>query len=140
MKITIKGVITDAATGDPLIGATISSNQDKFNGTTADYDGNFTISVVPSDILTVSYLGYKARTLSASSLQGGIALVEDGFTTDEIIIKANPKPAATINTSAIKKAPNYLLIGGITAGVLALGYFAFANSKGLKGTTAHVIL
>lgn len=55
-KVTVHGVVDDT-TGEPLIGATVLE-KGTTNGTATDFDGNFTITVAPNAILTVSYVGY----------------------------------------------------------------------------------
>ena len=44
---TIKGEVTDAQNGDPLIGATIMVEGEK-GGTVTDFDGNFVLQVSSS--------------------------------------------------------------------------------------------
>ena len=55
-KITVTGHVADEL-GDDLIGATIME-KGTTNGTSADIDGNFTISVPANATLQVSYVGY----------------------------------------------------------------------------------
>ncbi|MDE6804096.1 MAG: SusC/RagA family TonB-linked outer membrane protein, partial [Muribaculaceae bacterium] len=55
-KITVHGTVIDEY-GEPLIGATVMEKGTS-NGTAADFDGNFTITVPGNAILVVSYVGY----------------------------------------------------------------------------------
>ncbi len=55
-KITVTGHVADEL-GEDLIGATIME-KGTTNGTSADIDGNFTISVPANATLVVSYVGY----------------------------------------------------------------------------------
>ncbi|MDE5552177.1 MAG: carboxypeptidase-like regulatory domain-containing protein, partial [Muribaculaceae bacterium] len=55
-KITVHGTVLDEY-GDPLIGATVMEKGTS-NGTAADIDGNFELSVNPKATLVVSYVGY----------------------------------------------------------------------------------
>ena len=58
-QTTISGKVTDANTGESLIGATIVYG--KGMGTATDIDGNYTISIhVGERSIQVSYVGYKA--------------------------------------------------------------------------------
>ena len=58
---TITGVVLDNATGDPIPGANIVVKGTK-NGTSTDFEGNFSIKVADDTaILVVSYLGYKTK-------------------------------------------------------------------------------
>lgn len=60
----IRGRITDAATEEPLPGATIHDKVN-FSGTATDYDGNFRLTNLKSGktVLTISYLGYNTKEL-----------------------------------------------------------------------------
>ncbi|MEO5591632.1 MAG: TonB-dependent receptor [Chitinophagaceae bacterium] len=63
---TITGRITDAASGNPLAGATIAVKNTK-RTTSSDADGNFSISVVDDkSILVISFVGYTGQQVSIS--------------------------------------------------------------------------
>ncbi|MDE5790747.1 MAG: TonB-dependent receptor [Muribaculaceae bacterium] len=55
-KITVHGHVADEA-GEDLIGASIMEKGTS-NGTSADIEGNFTLTVAPNATLVVSYVGY----------------------------------------------------------------------------------
>ena len=62
---TITGTVTDA-TGEPLIGATVSLGGS--NGVITDIDGNFTLQDVSNGAtLTVSYIGYQTKTVKVGN-------------------------------------------------------------------------
>ncbi|MCH5217362.1 MAG: TonB-dependent receptor [Muribaculaceae bacterium] len=56
----VSGVVTDAADGEPLIGATVMVKEKPGTGVATDLDGNYTLDVAPGQTLVVSYVGYKA--------------------------------------------------------------------------------
>ncbi len=56
---TVSGTVTDE-TGSPLPGATVLE-KGTTNGTTTDFDGNFTITAAENAILEISYLGYSTQ-------------------------------------------------------------------------------
>ena len=58
----IKGQVKDA-TGEPIMGATITANG-KAVGIT-DMDGNYSINVAPGTKLTITYLGMTPQTVTA---------------------------------------------------------------------------
>ena len=63
---TIKGEVTDAQNGDPLIGATIMVEGEK-SGTVTDFDGNFVLQVSSSaKKIKISYIGYIDKILAVS--------------------------------------------------------------------------
>ena len=57
----ITGHITDATTGEPLIGASVVVKGDKKEGVVTDTDGNFTLNTqVEAPLkLKVEYIGYR---------------------------------------------------------------------------------
>ncbi len=64
----LKGVVTDAVTGELLIGATVRVDDDG-KGATTDQNGEFEISdITPDDELQVSYIGYKTRKVQAGDV------------------------------------------------------------------------
>ena len=68
---SVKGTVTDAGTGEPLIGATVRVVGSS-KGALTDVDGNYTMtSVAPSDEIEISYIGYKTRR----QLVGDVALL-----------------------------------------------------------------
>lgn len=58
----VAGVVTDE-NGVPLAGATVVE-KGTANGTTTDFDGNFSIDVGNDAVLEVSYLGYRPREVA----------------------------------------------------------------------------
>ena len=84
----ISGKITDA--DGPLYGATVLI-QGTTNGTTTDFDGNYTISVVPGDhVVEASYIGYATMTRDVSVAAGSVATIDmimsEGLLVDEIVV------------------------------------------------------
>jgi TonB-dependent starch-binding outer membrane protein SusC len=60
-SITVSGSVIDADTRQLLPGATILV-EGSTNGTTTDFDGNFSISVNNGDTLTFNYIGYQTQS------------------------------------------------------------------------------
>ncbi len=77
----IKGIITDASTGEPLPGANvIVVGTDK--GATTDFDGNFNLQVpAGNQTIKISYVGYDSKTMQVN--------VANGKTNDLGTIKLN---------------------------------------------------
>ena len=57
---TVKGVVTSAADGEPLIGATVMVKETKA-GTVTDMGGNYTAKIAQGQTLVVSYIGYETK-------------------------------------------------------------------------------
>lgn len=85
--VTVTGTVKDT-TGEPVIGASVAVVGVPGKGATADLDGNFTITAVPSDAtLRISFVGMKTQEIA---LQGrthlDIVLHEDSELLDEVVV------------------------------------------------------
>lgn len=69
-ETVVKGTVVDDQ-GEPLIGATIMVAKTT-NGTTADFDGNFSLKCKPGAKLVISYVGYQTQEVPA---QDGMRVV-----------------------------------------------------------------
>lgn len=84
----IKGVITSADDGEPLIGATVSVKGNEGQGVVTDLDGKYTLRIHnPHSILVVSYLGMKSQELKAPE-EGvlNVALESESMNLDEVVV------------------------------------------------------
>ncbi len=82
---TLKGIITDE-TGEAIIGASVSI-KGTTTGTVSDLDGNFTLKVKDSDVLTISYVGYMNQEMRvAGQSEIKIVLKEDSHMLDELVV------------------------------------------------------
>ena len=57
--ISVSGYVTDADTGQVLPGLILVEGSN--DGTTTDFDGNFSITVSKGDTLTFNYIGYQTQ-------------------------------------------------------------------------------
>ena len=92
-QVDITGSITDGATGDPLIGASVIQ-KGTTNGTTADASGSFTLTVesLPVEVI-FSFVGYKAQVKEITSTQPlQIVLNEDAELVGDCLLYASPSP------------------------------------------------
>ncbi|MCQ2153887.1 MAG: TonB-dependent receptor [Bacteroidales bacterium] len=84
----LSGQITDSQTGEPVIGAGIQI-KGRTDGEITDIDGNFTISVLDNDILTITSLGYVTQTVKVGTQTSlSILLVPDTELLDEVVVTA----------------------------------------------------
>ena len=81
---TVTGVVTEKATGEPIIGASILE-RGTTNGTITDFDGNFTLEVAEGATLEISYVGYASQTVLASANMT-ILLSEDSEILEEVVV------------------------------------------------------
>ncbi|MDG2491508.1 MAG: TonB-dependent receptor [Flavobacteriaceae bacterium] len=101
----LSGSVTDA-NGQPIPGATIIV-QGTNNGTTSDFDGNYTISIEENQNLVISYLGYATQTILFTGQDNvNISLVEDLNELDEIVITGYGTQKKSHLTGAISKITN----------------------------------
>ncbi|WP_423805003.1 carboxypeptidase-like regulatory domain-containing protein, partial [Parabacteroides johnsonii] len=86
VKRTLIGTVTDASTGETLIGVNVVI-KGTTQGTVTDLDGKFSIEVTGKDEIEVSYIGYKTQTIEVGDL--GILNVKmegDNEVLDEVVV------------------------------------------------------
>lgn len=85
-KVQVSGVVSDEATGEPLIGVTVLE-KGTTNGTVTGLDGDFMIQVTEGAVLEFSYVGYKSQ--EAAATPGAPIVVNLGSDTqlmDELVV------------------------------------------------------
>lgn len=82
----LSGIVSDAQSNDPLIGATIYASESNA-GTTTDIDGNFSIEVNnDSDVLLISYIGYKDQEIKITNENNLSIQLSFGELLDEVVV------------------------------------------------------
>ena len=82
---TVKGIVKDA-TGEPVIGATVSVKGVSGSGVITDFDGNFSIKMPSGKTqVVVSYVGYLTQTLAAKNGMV-VTLQEDTQGLEEVVV------------------------------------------------------
>lgn len=85
-KLAIKGIVTDAETGEPIVGASVIIKDTK-TGTVTGIDGDFILNASKGERLIISYLGKQTAIVSAKeNLQ--VRLVDDTKNVDDVIVVA----------------------------------------------------
>lgn len=84
--LTVSGTVNDNS-GVPLPGASVVVDGTT-NGTQTDFDGNYTISNVPSDgTLTISYIGYVTRQVSVNGQTTlNVTMADDLQALEEVVV------------------------------------------------------
>ena len=108
-QITVQGTVISATDNEPLIGASVIAEGTTL-GTATDFDGTFTLTVDKGAKITVSYVGFDAKTLTAEP-EMNIILSENSATLEEMVVvgysvqkKADVTGAITaVNMSDISK-------------------------------------
>lgn len=83
----IEGNISDKDSGMPLLGVNVIV-EGSSQGTTTDFDGNFSLSSVPNDAtLVISYLGFKTLKLNVADTDDyNIQLASDTEALDDVVV------------------------------------------------------
>lgn len=94
-QTTITGTVTDENSNQPIPGVNIKV-EGKSLGTSADFDGNFTLSVneVPPFNLEVSIIGYSTKIVQVDQVDQHleISLQEVATSLDEVVVSASRTP------------------------------------------------
>lgn len=81
----VSGVVTDEA-GTPIPGATVLV-VNTTRGTSADFDGNYTINVSSGETLRFSSVGYQSQDIQITNQRTlNVILVEDAALLDEVVV------------------------------------------------------
>ena len=127
----VSGTVTDANTGEPLIGTSVFV-KGTFVGTTTDDRGVFTIEAENGDILMIAYIGYKSQEVTVSEGDLTIALETDVLRQDEVVVtglattvkRRNAANAVAVVTGdELVNAPTQTLDGALS------GKFAGVNIR-----------
>lgn len=127
---SITGKVSDAKTGEPLIGAIVVSKEDGNVGTATDFDGNFVLQVPDNTTaVLITYTGYETQEISLIS--GGtfeVRLIESQTLLKDVIVigygtvkredatgSVQTIESKEFNRGAITSAPE--LLAGKVAGV-----------------------
>lgn len=88
-RVKVVGTVTDAATSEPVVGATVLV-KDTSVGTTTGADGRFAISVPSKQeaVLVISFLGYRTEEVAwnRSVTEVNVALESDAITAEEVVV------------------------------------------------------
>ena len=106
---TIKGSVTDAITGETLIGAAVKVAELKDVGGITNIDGEFSITINQPGRYTIetSYMGYEPSVLKEVLVAGAkdvvldITLRESSTDMNEVVIKPRVNKESTVNPTAL---------------------------------------
>lgn len=103
----VDGKVSDAKTGDPVIGASVVVKKTTV-GTSTDFDGNFSINAKVGDVLVITSLGYVSKEITVGQeRQLTIKLQEDASLLDEVVVVGygtQSKASLTGSVAVIKSA------------------------------------
>lgn len=94
-QTTVTGKVTDKDTQEPIPGVNVKV-VGKSLGTTADFDGNFTLEVSenPPFSIEISIIGYKTATIEITQNEQEVTIALEEITTslDEVVVSASRTP------------------------------------------------
>lgn len=144
-KNNVKGVVRDE-NGVPLPGVNVLV-QNTSNGTSTDFNGNFSIDVAPEDVLVFSYLGFIDKTVAINNtFIFDITLEPSTNALDEVIIagvasgtsrKKLSISVAKLDHEALTQVPQSSVsssLAGKVAGVTVTSY------SGSPGSSPKIVL
>lgn len=82
----VKGTITDAKTGETLIGVSVVPKGSSGSGTVTDIDGAFSLNVQQGTTLVISYIGYQTLEVVASKNTIDVQLKESDELLEEVVV------------------------------------------------------
>lgn len=119
-KRTIAGTVTEAATGEPLVGVSIKLKDTPGIGTITDIDGKFSIEVTNNTELIFSYVGCKTLTLLVGNQNRmDVKMQSDTELLDEVVVIGYgtqkkmdlSSSISTLSAETIGNSPDGLQIG-----------------------------
>jgi hypothetical protein len=121
LAFSIKGVVVDADTKEPLPGANIIS--DSKRGTLTDANGTFEFKILEDSILKIAYVGYETQLVKIADLVNNnqqIELKAENLAMDEVVVigygtqKKQQVTGAISQTNSSKTYPIHERMSGIS--------------------------
>ena len=83
--ITVKGVVKESMTGEPIIGANVAV-KGTTNGTISDISGMYHLECISNAVLIVSYIGYKTAEIPVNGKNTiNVSLEEESIGLQEVV-------------------------------------------------------
>lgn len=82
--ISVSGVVTDAAEGNPLVGVSVYV-KGTTTGTITDIDGRYTLNAPQGSTLVFTYIGMEKQEVTVRSNTISVALLSDAKMLDEVV-------------------------------------------------------
>ncbi len=98
----VKGVVTDATTGETLIGVSITQ-KGSANGTITDLDGQYSIRVPAGEVLVFSYVGFDPQEHSVTESTLDVLMRPSQQLLDEVVVVGYGVQKKSVVTAAISK-------------------------------------
>ncbi|MDC6364751.1 MULTISPECIES: DUF4139 domain-containing protein [Flavobacteriaceae] len=123
----VVGTVTDSS-GSPLPGVNVMIKGTS-QGTTTDFDGNYSLDVPYGQELVFSYIGMHTQELPLYSSIINIDLEEDASQLDEVVVTAYGTSSNSFQTGAVSSVNPENLIQGRAASVNIRGVSSFSSKQ-----------
>lgn len=125
-EITVRGVVTETSTQEPLIGASVKVlNSEPVNGSITDLDGKFELrNVNRNATLEISFIGYQSQTVKVEGRsQINVSLFENSQMLNEVVVIGYGTMDKKELTSAVShvSSKDFLSTGGIDPTMMIQG-------------------
>lgn len=131
--ITVTGIVTDATSGETLIGANVIVKGDASTGTITDVDGSYSIVVDENAVLIFSFTGYESQEVPVNGRKTiDVAMQTSATTLNQIVVvgygtltkKQVTGAIAQVKGDDLKKQPLLTPIQGVqglASGIQVIG-------------------
>lgn len=137
-QTTVSGTITDAQTGEPLIGTQILVKGTVL-GTITDVNGKFSLSVqsTPPITLVITYVGYERQEIevTASGQSLNVQLAESTLLGQEVVVSASRVEESILQSPVSIEKMDILAVQNTSADTY---YKAIANLKGVDVASSSI--
>jgi len=141
LSAQINGIVTDAETKEPLIGASII-HQASGKGTVTDLDGQFSLDIMSSEILDISYTGYRSQQITIDTNTYLTIQLESGVLINEVVVtgysidtrRKTPGSVSTIKPRDLQITPS----GNVEQQLMGRVPGVTVLSNGQPGTTSQI--
>lgn len=88
---TISGIVKDASTNEPIIGANIILKSNNSIGTVSDYDGKFSLNLpTDNEVIVISYVGYQEKEIEINGqindASNIVVLLQEGEILENVVV------------------------------------------------------
>jgi len=140
----ISGKVLSEKDGEPLIGVSILVKGSNV-GSVTDFNGAFTLQANIGEILTVSYVGYKAQTVKITGSNLTIKLSEDTKNLDEVVVVGYGSAERKNMASSVSVVKSKDLANLTTTNVLQslqgkIAGVQVTNNNGDPGSGAQIVI
>ncbi len=137
-QTTVTGTVTDQQSGQPIPGANVKV-VGKAIGTSADFDGNFSLEVSqnPPFTIEISLIGYSSTTvdITQNNQAVNVSLTETATSLDEVIVSASRTPERIMESPVTVERMDIRAIKNATSPSF---YSSLENLKGVDINTSSL--